>query len=135
MNIELFVEGVPAPQPRPRMCRNGHVYNPKSADQWKNAINRAVVAMVGIESFPVFAEGPVYVKMLFMLPRPKAHKKETFVSVRPDLDNYQKAVLDALTDSGIWADDGQVAQIFAEKSYHCVGGRIGMHLEIKELGR
>ena len=135
MMIELFVEGVPAPQPRPRMCRNGHVYNPKSADQWKNAIKQAVLANAVMTGNNAQFEGPLRVEMLFVLPRPKARKNDTFVSVRPDLDNYQKACLDALTDAGIWADDGQVAQIFAEKSYHCAGGRIGMHLVIKELGR
>lgn len=133
--IELFVEGIPAPQPRPRMCRNGHVYNPKSADKWKNAVMQAVFAHAVKTGCNTQLEGPVRVKMLFVLPRPKAHKKETFVSVRPDLDNYAKAVLDALTDIHVWADDGQVAQLFAEKSYHCVGGRVGMFLEIEEIGR
>jgi hypothetical protein len=35
---QLFVNGIPKAQPRPRMTSNGHVYNPKSADAWKEEI-------------------------------------------------------------------------------------------------
>jgi Holliday junction resolvase RusA-like endonuclease len=132
--IDCFVAGLPAPQPRPRMCRNGHVYNPKTADAWKKAIKEQVFAHALKHDKDETFEGAVYVRMLFVLPRPKKHKNEMFVAVRPDLDNYVKAVLDALTDIRVWNDDGQVARLNAEKAYTHGGHAIGMHLEIKEIG-
>lgn len=132
--IELFVEGIPAPQPRPRVCKNGHAYNPDTADAWKNSIMQAVFAHAVKTGCDTRLEGPVYVKMLFVLPRPKRRKHDLFSDVRPDLDNYVKAVLDALTDIKVWNDDGQVAQFFAEKAYVSCGGASGMYLTIKEIG-
>jgi Holliday junction resolvase RusA-like endonuclease len=36
---------------------------------------------------------------------------------KPDADNVLKAVCDALTDCGVWADDKQVALAFVSKRW------------------
>ena len=70
--------------------------------------------------------GPVRVYLVFWLPRPKAHYKANgslksdaprYCPKRPDVDKLCRAVLDALTESGIVRDDGQVADLRAIKMY------------------
>jgi Holliday junction resolvase RusA-like endonuclease len=48
--------------------------------------------------------------------------------VRPDIDNYAKAILDAL-NGVMWADDGQIVQLTASKSY----GEPRVEIEIQEV--
>lgn len=54
-------------------------------------------------------EGPVQVWMRFAFPRPKSTKLRY---PKPDIDNLQKSILDAMTDDGrVWKDDFQVVRI------------------------
>ena len=43
-------------------------------------------------------------------------------STRPDLDKLIRAVLDALTDAGVWADDAQVVMITSRKTFWAKAG-------------
>lgn len=55
----------------------------------------------------------------FYLPRPQTippHKRYE-PTVKPDLDKLQRALHDALTDSGIITDDSLITSITAEKTY------------------
>jgi Holliday junction resolvase RusA-like endonuclease len=80
----LFVHGVPKAQPRPRMTASGHVYNPDSADAWKEIVRMA---------FNSFHKPPITnsirLRVSFFLPRPKAMKGEVAVphTKKPDVDN------------------------------------------------
>ena len=38
-------------------------------------------------------------------------------TTRPDLDNMEKALIDGLTDAGIWADDSQIADKHTTKHW------------------
>ena len=51
---------------------------------------------------------------------------------RRDMDNYSKAMLDALTKSGIWEDDVQADQLFTYRGVSVVGGKT--LLRITEAG-
>jgi Holliday junction resolvase RusA-like endonuclease len=137
MKVEFFVSGIPLPQPRPRAraVRVGanhiaQVYNPKTTDGWKKMI--WVYAMQN--RLPQqFSEHFYYlarVWMVFQFPRPQHHfgtgmnagvqKKSAPIAhtIRPDLDNLAKPVLDALTDSGVfWKDDGAVCELHLGKRY------------------
>ena len=115
----LFVNGVPKAQPRPRMTAKGHVYNPDSADGWKEEIKAAFLSC----RKPVIT-GPVYLKVCFFLPMPKDMKKNSIGTNecvrharKPDLDNLLKAVMDALTSVHVWKDDAQVYKTLAGKYY------------------
>ncbi len=48
---------------------------------------------------------------------PPLKKVRPLPSVRPDIDNYLKSVLDAFNEK-MWRDDGQVVEINAKKVYH-----------------
>ena len=117
--IEFFVHGHPVAQPRARATARGkhaHVYNPPTADVWK--------ALVAVAARPYLPEkpftGPIWLTLEFAMRRPKSHygtgrnenrlKPEAprYHIAKPDRDNLEKAVCDALTDVGMWRDDCQV---------------------------
>ena len=126
LKMIFFVQGHPKATPRVKACRQGasaRVYTPKTADDWKYCVKQ--VALAQIERLGSFEDEPLELRMSFYLPRPKSHYnkkglKETapvFCSSKPDCDNLTKAVMDALTDAGMWRDDAQVARITCEKLY------------------
>lgn len=114
----LFVKGEPKAQPRPRMATSGHVYNPKSADAWKEEI----MASFAVCRRPTITDA-VRLKVYFFMPAPKAmridRKNDRYVphTTKPDTDNLLKAVMDALTDIGVWKDDNLVFWTEAIKWY------------------
>jgi Holliday junction resolvase RusA-like endonuclease len=81
-------------------------------------------------------EGPIQVDIDFFLPRPKrlCRKKDPDGPVpcdaKPDRDNLDKAVLDALTALGAWKDDCQVFNGFVCKWYASKAGRTGAIIRI-----
>lgn len=69
-----------------------------------------------IQNFGHPMVGPVEVKATFYLERPKTVKRDS-PSVRPDVDKLLRALLDALTQSGVIGDDAQVCRVYADKTY------------------
>lgn len=130
--ISIFVTGEPKGQPRARaFARNGMVrmYDPGTAEGWKSAIadewRRSAPKMPKIEV-------PVCLTLNFHLSRPKSHFRSNgelkptapkWYARKPDADNFKKAVMDALTQLGVWDDDDQVVSWHGTKRYstsnHC----------------
>ena len=127
--IELFVQGEPKPQQRPRVSvrgGRGFAYNADSQamKDWKQALDAALyeISDRGID-------GPVEVTLRFSLPRPRSHYRTGKFShllkdsapgdhqSRCDIDNISKVVLDKITRAGIWIDDSQVISLTASKRW------------------
>lgn len=112
----LFVNGAPKPQPRPRMAANGHVYNPHSADSWKEEIKFCFRPCL-----KATIKAPVHLRVVFYLPCPKSLKDNGISNVphvkKPDTDNLLKSLMDALTELKVWEDDCLVYAIEASKWY------------------
>ena len=115
-------------QPRPRAVSMGgkaRMYNPKTAKDWKRQIGLSLMEVISPEYRGY--EGAVEVHSTFLLKRPKSHygtgrnndrlkdNAPAFCLKKPDLDNLQKAVFDAITDHKIWKDDSQVIKETTEK--------------------
>ena len=141
--IEIFIPGTPKPQPRPRAYRRGNhagVYNPDTADAWKQAVTAAVTAAVTEHRPNDLVEGPVSCLIKFVFARPKRLQRqgdpegEILHTSTPDADNLAKAVLDVCTGL-VWKDDGQVADLYVRKCYAAKSDpRAGARLIVMELG-
>ena len=122
MAIAFSVPGDPVPQPRPRVSTRGgfaRAYVPKQ--HAVHAYRQAVAAAAREAGAGVHGE-PVELVLDFVFSRPKSHLRKNGLAPdaprwpRKDIDNCQKAVMDAL--NGIaWEDDSQVVRVVASKSY------------------
>ena len=123
--------------------------NAKSLTPWRFQVGAAAEAAIAELStaegytpteLPLLL-GPVLVRLVFTVRRPKGHfgtgrnarrLKPTapwYAASRPDLDKLARAVLDALTGIA-WRDDGQVSVLIASKVY---GPRPALHVAITSL--
>ena len=119
--IEFLVPGPPIPQPRPRIGLRGgkpRVYRDDSHPVHAYKQHVRLVARQSYHGSPL--EGPVSVSLAFLMPRPlskvwkrQAMPREPHIG-RPDLDNLEKSVLDAVLGV-LWVDDAQVCRLTATK--------------------
>ena len=75
-------------------------------------------------------QGPVRLLVKWLFPAGKAHKNGEWKITRPDTDNLQKALKDAMTKAGFWKDDAQVASEIAEKFW---ADKPGLYIEVMTL--
>jgi len=111
--ITTTIPGEPVPMPRARTVTKGsHVmtYTPAKA---RTEIER--IRYWWLANGPGLVKGPIMVYMTFLLTKPKTVQRY-WPSVRPDLDNYIKLLLDALNGLA-WQDDGAICNISASKQY------------------
>jgi Holliday junction resolvase RusA-like endonuclease len=133
----LNVTGVPMAQPRQRhrivKPKSGkqfvHNYTPQDHESrsWKDLI--MIEALKNKPKFPL--TGPLQISWDMFFPRPKSHyvggKRDNPIKEnapilydkKPDRDNCDKAILDALTSVGIIHDDktvctGTIRQLYAD---------------------
>jgi Holliday junction resolvase RusA-like endonuclease len=132
------VDGIPKAQPRAKATMRGRhagVYDPGTSDGWKALV--AIAARPMRPASPI--EGAVAVGIDLFFPRPKSlcRRKDPEGLVRhiakPDRDNCEKAILDALKQDGWFRDDSQVCDGRVRKFYHAKGGRPGAQITIREL--
>jgi len=62
-------------------------------------------------------DGPLCCRVVFTMPRPaSAPKKRPYLpDKKPDLDKLLRALFDAVTTAGLWADDARVVDVWAKK--------------------
>lgn len=138
--VDFWVPGTPVPKGSLRHVGGGRlIESAKGLADWRKAIADAALHAGCVETIT----GPVWVEAHFYLPRPLAHfvanDRERPVKVtapkyptrKPDLDKLVRAVLDAITDAGLWKDDAQVSWVRASKDY--ADDRIpGVRVQIEE---
>ena len=140
-SFECYVKGEPKPQPRPKAARRGgfiQIYTPPTAKEWRTAVEKAVASHQRREDAPgsIFS-GPLSLRLAFFLKRPqrlmraKDPSGEVSHTSTPDCDNLAKAVMDALTDTGVvWGDDSQVQDLMISKRYVSKEGQTGCLIQI-----
>ncbi|MCX7445847.1 RusA family crossover junction endodeoxyribonuclease [Corynebacterium sp. P7003] len=112
MTSAFFAPGIPAPQGSKRHVGNGRmIESSRKVGPWRDAVALAARAA---ECTPI--DGPVYVWIMFYLPRTKAMRRKPAPPMvqKPDLDKLVRSTLDALTGIA-FHDDSQVTHITADK--------------------
>jgi Holliday junction resolvase RusA-like endonuclease len=118
--LKFFVAGLPKGQPRPRARQQKgfiHIFTPTVADDWKMMVRFEAEKAWRANGYPCQFVGPLCVDLTFYFPRPNDHFRSNgelkasapmWHTSKPDRDNCDKPVLDALTNLCIWSDDDQV---------------------------
>ena len=109
------VQGKAVTQGNHAVSRAGRIYD-KSGPQlraWREAITWE--ARGKMRARPA-VEGPVGVRLEFVLPAPK-RKVRAHPITKPDIDKLTRAALDALTAARVYVDDAQVIDLHVTKSY------------------
>lgn len=113
--ISFSVPIIPVAKARPRVCKRG-TFTPAKSKNFQNELRMLVRKY--LPETPL--TGPLRVGLYFNVLKPKSSKNETPI-VKPDIDNYSKAVLDAFSPDGgwrgFWKDDSQVIDLHAVKAY------------------
>lgn len=112
MELDFSLNITPVAKGRPRFTREGRAYTPKKTKEFEKDLKRLLLEKV---TRPYVEGLALSVTIEFMLPRPKTVKRE-YPIVKPDLDNYIKAVFDAM-NGVVWHDDSQVVEVVARKEY------------------
>lgn len=117
--MRVTIYGKPQPKERPRVYK-GHGITPTRTKNYE-----AMIAKVWATNYPEQAKGDLIVKTAFYMPTPvswsrtnkeKAERGLIRPSVRPDIDNLVKIVLDGLNGVA-FVDDKQVVELTAVKYY------------------
>ncbi len=124
----MTIQIAPYPAPRPRVTRFG-TYNSPKYTEWKQTL-----ASLVRKQYTTITLSPVELEIVFIFTKPKSWSKKKAQSTRlhtikPDIDNLAKAVMDALTGV-IYKDDGQVCKLNLCKQY---GAKESIELNITEL--
>jgi Holliday junction resolvase RusA-like endonuclease len=127
---QLFVNGIPRAQPRPRKGKYGNFYsNSPSVRTWKNEI---IAAFLPYRHHQPINEA-IHLRVDFFMPIPKSIKiKEGQIiphTKKPDADNLLKAVQDAMSQAGVWEDDSLVFWPEAPKWYAL--GKMGAQITVE----
>ena len=117
--VSLNIPGRPIPKARARVTRYS-VYTPKRCRQYEAYVaDEAMLAMLGKD----LLTGPVEVHARLYLPMPRSwssrrreRTRGSLHTVKPDLDNFLKTLLDAM-NTRVFKDDNQVAIIHACKRW------------------
>ena len=141
-----FVHGEPKAQPRAKATSFGggraRVYDLGTANGWKNLIAQALKDHAGKA-----ITDALQVELTFYFRRPSSHfgtgsnktklkdSAPVFHTKKPDIDNLEKAVYDALSEKigiGLWKDDAQIVKSIPEKRY-ADSTPMGMRISIYSL--
>jgi crossover junction endodeoxyribonuclease RusA len=97
--------------------------------QWRDLVALFASAAFGIRA-PF--EGPVVVRVVFDLPRPKSmSRKVVYHTKKPDCDKLVRGIFDSLSHV-VFRDDSQVVEVLAKKRY-ADGTSVGVEVTVEAL--
>lgn len=140
--MKFFIQGTPKPQARPRTARRGKfniIYS--ESTNWKEGCKFQIRQLKEDNYF----DGAIEVDLVFCFHRPDGHygtgknagnlKKSSphYHTKKPDKDNLEKAVTDALVDAGLLSDDSIIVRGNTSKIYVSRENDAGCWVKIAEL--
>lgn len=115
-SYHLRFEGTPVAQERARVGRGGHFFIPKKSSDYKK--NLVLQAKSQFKDPPI--EGAIFVEVTFRFIRARSNKS-VYCTKRPDIDNCQKIIFDAL-NGVVWKDDSQIVYAIVGKRWDAEEG-------------
>lgn len=115
--MKIVVYGMPAPQGSKRHVGKGIlVESSKKVKPWRQDVKAA--ALAARNGAPPI-DGPVCLRVVFTLPKPKSapKTKRTYPDRKPDIDKLLRSTLDALTEAGVFTDDARVVGVAMNKAF------------------
>lgn len=142
---QVYIEGPPAAQPRPKVSKFSVYYTGKAYKIWRELVDKALEASPPEEMMT----GPLYTTLKFYIPRPKSHylsrkygyvlKKQAplYHTQKPDLDNLEKLVYDRCNGI-VYKDDSQIVRHMVEKVWchnpeYKIDTMSGLYLHVYEV--
>lgn len=127
MGLSFTVYGKPQPQgshkavPLGKTGRATITDSNESLPGWRNSVllaARAEITAKGADWVGPLT-GPIHLRIEFWLHRPVGAPKTRDIPAlkKPDVSKLIRAVEDACTDAGVWADDSQVVEVVSTKQY------------------
>lgn len=118
--IEFTINGECMPKARPRFSKFGHVYTTPKTRAYENIVkSTAIDNRVPCITTALRVELIIYKsipKSFSKKKRELANEGKIYPVVKPDIDNYVKAVLDGL-NGVLFVDDKQIVDFRAMKRY------------------
>lgn len=119
----------PRPASRPRFTCRGRfavAYTDKPYRDWLDAAAAELSSLTLPDGWDT--SRPMIMAVVFNVPRPKTSK---LTYPKPDIDNYEKSLLDAITQAGgIWDDDCQVITLTSTKQFVTDDSKVGVSFSI-----
>ena len=117
--LEFTVPTAPVAKARARSTRSGHHYTPQKTVDFESMV--AWYAKAAMAGKPLY-EGALIVTLYYGIPIPKTLEPRIkkgeliYPTKRPDMDNYEKSVLDAMNGI-VYKDDSQIVVLRHIKRY------------------
>lgn len=113
MKIEFVVYGNPQGKQRPRFSkRSSSIYTPAKTRSYERQIAKAYTTAANGYSF---GDKPVEIWITAVMPKAKTSRKK-YPTIKPDIDNIQKAVFDGLNGLA-YNDDKQILAAVIQKCF------------------
>lgn len=110
--VSFTVYGKPQGKARPRFTKSGRVYTPKTTAEYEQAVTKAYIAAANGYRFE--DKGVKVIISAYFVPAKSSRR--TKPTIKPDIDNIIKAILDGLNGVA-YNDDKQVVCVLATKSF------------------
>jgi Holliday junction resolvase RusA-like endonuclease len=149
--VNLFVPGNPVPQGSKRAILRKGSNRPIVLDSnrvgladWRAQVTAYAMRQRQESNVQTYPDS-VGVRLDFYLRRPATHylprngKRVTpelrtdaprYCIKAPDIDKLTRAILDSLTDAGVWNDDAQVVKVVSTKYYATDDERTGVNIRV-----
>src|SRR5690554_1418461 len=109
---EFIIEGKAVSKQRPRKGKNGAFYTPQKTKDFEKKVQWSYLSC---RHRTFFAAEPLKATIEINLKKPKYCKRE-FPTVKPDIDNQIKSILDGLNGLA-YTDDKQIIEISALRKF------------------
>lgn len=142
--VSLIVYGTPGPQGSKRHVGGGRMIESSAkVKPWRQDVKAAAEDLLercggSFEHGPF--DGPLRVRMVFTLAKPKSapKRRRTWPQTKPDLSKLLRSTEDALTDAGLWRDDslvvdyGRAAKVYPGEDPEALD-RPGVRIVVEEI--